>query len=183
LSAFLVFITALIFYCQLSEMQKVYGPIKISSDAAKEAADATQLPILWLSEKMGDFKPSLITPDKAIVWTWEYKNYGKGIAFDFVFYDSISIGVNQPFEVVNGPSAPVPMPPGERGFTTIRSKWPTTSEQFEALLKVDGGISIAGVMRYSDSFGTRYESKFCQTRLATGAISHCVAENYIKKQQ
>jgi hypothetical protein len=40
LTVVFTFITAIIFYFQLGEMEKVYGPVKDSADAAKTSADA-----------------------------------------------------------------------------------------------------------------------------------------------
>ncbi|VTZ26407.1 hypothetical protein MPC4_70101 [Methylocella tundrae] len=42
LTALFTFITAIIFYCQLGEMRKVYGPVKDSADAATNAVQATR---------------------------------------------------------------------------------------------------------------------------------------------
>lgn len=44
LSALLVFITAVVFYCQLREMQKAYGPLRDSADTAQKTLIASERP-------------------------------------------------------------------------------------------------------------------------------------------
>ena len=59
LTVIFTFITAIIFYCQLREMKKVFEPVKDSAIAAKKAADAaltSQRPVLSLEMSLKKIK-------------------------------------------------------------------------------------------------------------------------------
>jgi hypothetical protein len=78
-NAALVFITAGIFYGQLHEMQKVYGPVKTSADAAKDSADILryeQRPWVTLDKIDSEFESGNV-----IFWQL-FKNVGHLLAMN-----------------------------------------------------------------------------------------------------
>lgn len=172
-------VQACIFIGQLHEMEKVYGPIKTSAEAAKSAADAAlkQAGIMQgqldAMEREQQARMSIIEPFKipefwqkpdqskgTILWTFNITNSGKAEAKNLTVDTYMKI---------------------EDGRFTIGSEPAFDSQQFERLKKTDFGIWALIVFSYLDIFNKPHEVAVCTALLTTGAIAAANGEE-CKKQ-
>jgi hypothetical protein len=65
-----------------------------------------------------------------------------------------------------------PIAPNQDHFKTVvlPPKIVATNEDFSKLLDTDNSIAISGIIIYDGLYGSGYETRFCISRLKTGAI-------------
>lgn len=159
---------------------------------------ADERPYVWVTNSGQEspkyfFPPTFLLPpnfDKSkagqIHWTVKYTNYGKSPAFHLLTISKrISTEPNGAFEMSYGfphkvDDSGVTVPPQKEDEITIVSRPGISSDRFAKLMDMDYGISIDMRILYADSYGTKYETGMCFTKLRSGAIQYCTKGNYIK---
>lgn len=136
---------------------------------------ASERPFLWLTNDFGfpEFKQFPGKPTGQVTWEWHFTNYGKTPANAVHHHVFMRLGDGK-FRPSYGPAksdATVPMPPnGYLRHAAVSPPDELTAANYADLIAKDFGISISGVIEYIDLSGEHYESTFCITKLATGAI-------------
>jgi hypothetical protein len=120
----------------------------------------------------------------------QFINYGKtpAIARTSVFlYAETNLNPNTiktlqqnqmpPYTMIIAPGQ-VPKPT----FTTATSSEKLQKKDYDLIMSNNGMLVVGGRIEYTDLQGNPYESVFCVTRLATGAIANCPGPelNYMK---
>jgi hypothetical protein len=115
------------------------------------------------------------------------RNYGKTHAQQIRYYQFTHIQEGPPipqFKKKNSnlPDTAAPLLPSQTGSSAVVSPPLTlTADRFKALVNTDHGIGISGRIEYTDTYGTKYVTGFCYSRLATGAINYGPPTcNYVK---
>lgn len=162
------FASALVFQGQLIEMRKVYGPVKQSADATKDAADAAtdQVGILkgQLDAMERDQTPYVSRDDKTwgpifkligpgtgkIFWEWHFMNFGRGMATNVKGEHFLRIGKNGTFKRPPGNTGSIfagDLPFGvDKVGVTISD--PITEDDFKKLT-LDNSIGLLLEFQYS----------------------------------
>jgi hypothetical protein len=194
ITAGVALITAVIFACQLHEMEKVYPPIRDQANAAIAAAKASrdnfivdQRPYVRLTNHLET--PNLVPGTSQIAWNWEITNYGKTPArrIRFFTYMKIDSGEFKPTYRRFNRGDPViasALPPSKTTFATVVSDPGITPAEFTRLNGIDVAIAILVKIEYLGVSDERYESTFCLAHLANGEIGYLIqpdrCENDIK---
>jgi hypothetical protein len=118
-----------------------------------------------------------MTPNNGgqVVWSYQFHNYGRGLAKDVSFRQFIKVGDEhyQPSYGSTGPSKASPIPGSKIVFATVVSRPGFSQEEFNRFLGVDGGIGILIQFHYFGTVSkTEFEDTFCLQRLASGAIAY-----------
>lgn len=162
------------------------GAVKAAQDANRDAEERfrkDERPYVAETPKSTEPPHFLTTKPNVtgqIAWNFHYSNFGKTPAYHLHSEQFIKLG-DGPFVRSNGEPkhrGETILPPTGDNFITAVSA-PIAPEELDQLLKVSGGIQIKIILSYTDSYGTRYETGICETRLNTGTISYCEG-NYIK---
>jgi len=162
-----------------------------SAEAAIEANKATRdhfredrRPYIWLA-RFG--APELfVHPKRApigqITWSWYFINYGRSPAYKIKFTHGMNVGSDaaaqpRPFK---GFKVAAPLPPNKEDWTTSVSEPAihVTADEFSRLGGIDRTILVYGKFEYEDSYGARYETVFCFSRLALGGIQYCPEDGW-----
>jgi hypothetical protein len=151
-----------------------------SLKTARQNFRAEQRPIIWFT-KLGvpqfalNRQPADDTKGQ-IYWMWHYTNYGKTPALHVVLQDRFLIIDNKHQPSFDDPvlsTGEAPLPPGKEDFNSAVSSPGISPDTFNQLMAKDDGIGVAGTIVYYDVYGEKYESIFCFSHLAGGAIVYC----------
>lgn len=151
---------------------------------------ADQRPFIWLTSDFGAPVYRRV-PDSStgqIIWEWHFTNFGKTPANEVRLQHFMKLadgGFRPSYTVKDSEPLGAPLPPnGNQRYTVVSLPDETTPADYAKLVSTDFGIGISGKIDYVDLSGKSYQSAFCVTRLATGAIriadptENC--ENYIR---
>ena len=139
-----------------------------------------QRPYIWLTRFEA---PSLFIHQKRaplgqVTWTWRFTNYGRSPAYRVRYTHSMEVGegaLSRPRIFDKNLATAAPLPPTKDDFSTSVSQpsLAITAEEFSRLGSIDNTIVVFGRFTYTDAYGAPYETSFCFSRLATGAIMYC----------
>lgn len=163
-----------------------------SRNDAREHFTKDQSPYIWI-------KPTLpiVRSNEKFVWNIDLLNYGKSPALNVRSCILGEWGTSAPShindlppnldgtECVTAISPSLVIPPGGDMFTSAGAGMIFTQKQAEIINSMDYGLVLHGISDYSDSSGNIYESAFCLSRLATGAVASCgdTRSNYIRQKK
>jgi hypothetical protein len=109
-----------------------------------------------------------------IVWQFQFRNFGPGLAREIKFRTFIKVGdgLFTPSFGSKNPSTAADMPPSNISVTTAVSPpdLTMTHDRFEALMKTDFSIKVLVELEYEDIYYEKFTSPFCLACIATGAI-------------
>jgi hypothetical protein len=197
-------VQACIFIGQLHEMEKVYGPIQTSADAAKTAADAAlkqagimqgqldmmerdQQPYVSITDNIDPPTFSAIAGmNGQIRWSFRFTNSGKGTARDLTIGNFMSLGTGpfkRSFGAEGRPIQLDELAAGRTSYFTTASLPVFSQGQFDSLKMVDGGISVFIEFKYFDYLGKSHETAVCPALLASGAIARADPANCKKQKE
>ena len=188
INAVLVLTTAIIFYCQLREMEKVYMPVKTSADAAIRAATAAERavdqvgvnfrlelrPYIWVTN---DIPRPTRAADGLVSWNIAFTNFGKSPANQVRTTRRISaqVGVFVPDAnpiAQNVSPLGTPMMPNRTDFLTIQHPTKVSEEDFNKWREIGGILMVSIKFNYTDIFDTPFESMACLAYLGGGAVGY-----------
>ena len=136
---------------------------------------AGQQPYIGPGSNLGG--PQLHTsPQKEgqIVWQFQLRNYGRGLAREIKFHTFIKVagGRFEPSFGSKNPNTAADMAPTILTITTAISgpDLTLTQERFDKLLKTDGSIQVLVEFEYEDIYDGKFTNAFCLAHIATGAI-------------
>lgn len=142
-------------------------------------------PIIWVTN-LGDPEyhatPNTNPQTGQMVWTYHYTAIGNNLSYNVVTISMLyRLGKSSAWRQEYGfksaeedlATRSIPLAPGSDVFSTVVSAPGLTPKQFSDLKAVDEGISIKIVKRFEDSYGNRYYTGICLTKLALGAIQYC----------
>lgn len=151
---------------------------------AQKAVDLTaqnfivqERPYIWLTTDFGS--PSYMrnptdNPVGQVVWEWHFTNFSKTPANNVRFRTYMKVGADfRPSYRPAGSATSIgaPIPPAQVLRHEAVSAPGTTPTDYAKDITTNRALGISGVITYSDLMGNEYESAFCLTRLATGAIA------------
>jgi hypothetical protein len=138
-----------------------------------------QRPYVWLTNDLAHplfvLKPENLSGIGQVVWDLHYTNYGKTPALGMRLAIYMKVG-DRNFALSFGSDSNgnlEPLPPTKSDFTTVISVPYINPDEWKTLAKTDKAITIAGAINYSDGLVGDYESDFCLTQLASGAVMYC----------
>jgi hypothetical protein len=109
-----------------------------------------------------------------IVWQFQFRNFGPGLAREIKFRTFIKVGdgLFTPSFGSKNPSTAADMPPANISITTAISAPDSTitHDRFDALMKTDFAIQVLVELEYTDIYDEKFTSPFCLAHIATGAI-------------
>jgi hypothetical protein len=109
-----------------------------------------------------------------IVWQFQFRNFGPGVAREIKFRTFIKVGdgLFTPSFGSKNPSTAADMPFSNITVTTAISAPDSTltHDRFDALMKTDFAIQVLVELEYEDIYYEKFTSPFCLAHIATGAI-------------
>ena len=135
---------------------------------------AGQRPYIGPGSELGVPEPRL--KEGEIVWHFQFRNYGPGLAREIKFHTFIKVADGQ-FEQSFGsrnPSTAADMPPPPSNFfiRTAALSAPDltlTQDRIDKLLKTNFSIQVLAEFEYEDIYNKKFTSAFCLAHIATGA--------------
>lgn len=194
---FTLFITFIVFYCQLKESQrqtelfrkqaeqaaldahKAQDQTQQQMELSKDSFRRDQQPYVWVTGiPTAEHFQSPGSDLSQILVSAHYKNFGKSPAIALQRYSLVEIGPNALQRVRSGKltEAKSIIPPVEEDFFT--SVTPPTKTLPE--ISRDDEIVLFTRFQYLDLLGHRYETDFCMSHLQLGPWHYCETHNEIK---
>ena len=158
----------------LHDTDEKIGKQIVALNRQLDLMEADQRPYLGITEnlKFPEFRPQP-SNESYIVWTWEFGNFGKGLAKNISYDQYIKVGdgpYKRSHSEVKARFAG-DIAPAKTAYSTVRSQPGFTQEQFTALAGRESGIGLLVEMHFFNESGHQFHNAFCLEKLANLAVA------------